>query len=136
MRSRTTPPAPATTAPPAPPVPAPVQIACAADADVIDWRRGSLVTVTLANTGTADIVDPTVTLTLSRDVEVRSNDMWHGALQQDGQQLTVRPRRFGDDPPAVGVGEDLLIGFTASKDADDDAELTVSSIAVNGVACG
>ncbi len=134
--SRATRPAPASETsapPPAPPAPPPV-VGCDTDVEVIDWRRGVLVTVSVVNTGAAEVADWTVTLTLSHDAEIRGRDQWRSQVEQAGRQVSVTADNPDDD--TIGIGETAQFAFTASRDGESIDEMTAYAVALNGVACG
>ncbi len=120
--------------PPAPPAPLPSAASCSADVEVIDWRRGVLVTVTVANTGAAEVADWTVTLTLSQDAEIRGRDQWRSLVEQDGRQVSVTADNPDDD--TLGIGETAQFAFTASRDGDSVDEMSADGVELNEVGCG
>jgi Cellulose binding domain len=113
--------------------PPPPALACETDAQVIDWRAGSLFVGTVVNTGTAEASDWALTLTLSREVDVHERRGWRSDITQDGRQVTVRPE--GDDDRTLDVGEAFEFGFTVEHRDSDDAP-AIEGIVLNGTACG
>jgi endoglucanase len=96
--------------------------------DVDDWGTGFQGSLTIKNTGTADVNNWTLAWTFAGNQSIY--DVWSGVEIQNGEQVTISNASYNASIPAGGVVQG--IGFLADYGGTNKAPV---SFTLNGAAC-